>query len=113
MLETRLIRPLQTFGEADQNFDIINDRFNSNILLNFNGALFDIKTNRILENQRISNPFPFIPTDVIITASDEVSFMMFHVKRFTEKNLYLSTSGPCNVRAIIGRFTNRPIELNL
>lgn len=113
MLETKLIRPVANLGEVDQNFDIINDRFNKNILLNFSGALFDIRTGRIIENQPISNPFPFIPTDVIITASDETNFMMFHVKRFTEKHLFISSTGPCNVRAIIGKFTNRAIELNL
>lgn len=95
----------------EKNFSEIERYFNNSPFSSFEGKLFQITIDRILYQQKIANPLNFIPTDVIVTSSSEQAYLTFHVKLFTEKYLILSSSGPCTIRVLIGKFNITPLEV--
>lgn len=98
--------------ELQRNFEVIQEKFNTDIFSNFQGSLFIINFRKAITRELIKHNFPFIPTDVIITASSTVGFATFHIEDFDEDNISVSSTGELTIRALIGRFNTTGIVVD-
>lgn len=95
------------------NFEAIEREFNLNAMAGFEGKLLEFNISRAVTAAKIRHPFTFVPTDVIVTLSDQNYYMIFHVEDFTETHLSITTSGPVLVRCLMGRFTQEAVKIEV
>lgn len=108
-----LRRSFDDFSDVGIGFEQIESQLNDIPLTHFEGKLFEISTSRQVDEQKIRNPFTFVPLDVIVTSSSENGFITFHLRRFTEDHIVISSSGECRVRVLIGRFKIEPVRVGI
>jgi hypothetical protein len=73
-------------------------------LLNGSFQHFEVEIKKAVTNEAIPHRLNFTPKDVIFTSQIGLGVVTFNYGRFDERNLYLSTTGPCTVRFFAGRY---------
>lgn len=65
---------------------------------------FELNFDRALTGQKVSHGLGFKPFDVIITYVTGPGTLTFDYANFDDKNIVVTTTGACKVRAFIGAY---------
>ena len=87
-----------------ENFFRIMKFFKSEPLFRTNFKHFEIEMKGPVTKQKVQHGLGFVPTDVIQTRILGPGALVWEYADFDDKNLVLTTTGACKVRAFIGAY---------
>lgn len=67
-------------------------------------TFFELELLGIVTNKTIPHGLAFKPTDIIQTSLIGPGVLTFNFDQFTDKNLVVTTTGACTVRAFVGAY---------
>lgn len=84
------------------NFELLEKWFNNTDLLKFEWKFFKFEVPSAVTNYQIPHNCGFIPTDLLKTA--ETGTITFHYDNFTDKFIYITTTGAAKFRGMLGKY---------
>jgi hypothetical protein len=90
-----------------ENFKRIETDFNSQKILNGSWEFFDLNFKAAVVKQPFAHTFKFIPKDVLQTYIKGTGTVTWEYSSFDKDYIYVTTSGPVNVRAFVGLYNER------
>lgn len=80
------------------------DYLTTEVLLLSEFKHFEIEFNKAETELLFPHNLAFLPKDIIVTSLTGGNTVSFVYEKFTNKNLVITTSGPCVVRFLAGRY---------
>lgn len=65
---------------------------------------FEFEFEAAVTDQRLQHGLSFKPTDIVQTSLTGTGSLTWNYENFTDKLLYVTTTGPCKVRAFVGAY---------
>lgn len=85
--------------------ELIQSFINAKALLSGDWKHFEITFTAAATEYRHRHGLPFVPKDVIQTSLTGAGSVTWLYTSFTKDFVYITASGPCKVRAFIGRYS--------
>lgn len=73
-------------------------------LLSFGFTFIEYEFASALVNTMVPHPLGFVPKDVVLTSKTGTGNITFNYESFTKTALSVTTTGPCNVRFLVGLY---------
>ena len=89
-------------GPLRKNLEFLNTIFGTEDLFKFNWKFITFSTQGAVTDFQISHNANFVPTDVLSTRSE--GGITFNYGLFTDKFLYVTTTGAATFRGLLGRY---------
>lgn len=84
------------------NFELVRDWLLAQDTLKFGMRFFEFSVPAAVTNYAIPHPLRYKPLDILTTKA--TGSITFHYDSFTDKFIYITTTGPVSFRGLIGRF---------
>lgn len=93
-----------------ENFSRIETFMKEDLIYRGRFKFFEFEVPAALSNFPVAHRLNFVPVDVIMLSvrNSDGSTVTWHYDDFTSTYIYVTTSGPCTVRAFIGRYGENP-----
>jgi hypothetical protein len=90
-----------------ENFKRIERAFEEQKILKGNWQFYDLSFKQAVTAFPFAHNFKFTPKDVLQTFISGAGLVTWEYSMFDRKNIYVTTSGPCEVRAFVGLYNER------
>lgn len=88
-----------------ENFKKISDYFTQNVWDRGKFFFLEYEFKSAVTNMPVSHTANFTPKDVILLSVSGGQTVSFSYDLFDKNNIYVTTSGPCKIRAFVGRYS--------
>ncbi len=98
------LNSIESFNDVRDALQKIKEAFDNATILNGQFQFYTITFKGAITNFKYSHNLPFTPMDVLQTSITGTGTVTWNYSLFSPSQLDLTSTGPCVVRAFIGRF---------